>query len=330
MDFYTKIDIPKLPFDLDHKSKLLMLGSCFIESIGEQLTLARFDVNINPFGILYNPLSIAKSLEILINEQMFTEKDLFEYKEQFHSFYHHSRYSHTDKLACLTNINISLQKGSKYLQEADVLILTFGTSYVYQHKEKEQIVGNCHKLPAASFDRYRLSINEIFSCWSLLIDQLKSINPKLNILFTVSPIRHLSDGAHDNQLSKSTLLIAIDELCKTKECYYFPSYEIVLDELRDYRFFKEDMVHPTDVAISYIWERFGDTFFTPVTKQVMAEWRKIQGAIGHRPFNTEGDNYKRFLEQTLLKIRAFSDKYKYICCDKEIELLQEKIEDKTV
>lgn len=327
MDFYTKIDIPHFSFNIGHKDNILMLGSCFIESIGGELEKSKFNLNLNPFGVLYNPQSIAQALELLIEKREFTEQDLFEYCGLFHSFYHHSRYSDMDVEHCLKKINNSLNKASFDLYNADILILTFGTAYVYRHKARNMIVGNCHKLPASEFDRYRLSVNDIVIRWQQLLRQLKAINPKLKVLFTVSPIRHLKDGAHDNQLSKSTLLLAVEELCQMSGENYFPSYEIVLDELRDYRFYKEDMIHPDNVAIAYIWERFGETFFTADTQQIITEWQKIESAISHRPFNAQGNEYKRFLEQTLLKAETFGNKYPYICCEREIELLKEKIKE---
>lgn len=188
------------------------------------------------------------------------------------------------------------------------------------------VVGNCHKLPASDFDRYRLSVDDIAGDWESLIGELKQINPALQIIFTVSPIRHMKDGAHENQLSKSVLLLAIDKLReKTDGLHYFPSYEIVLDELRDYRFYNDDMTHPNTMAIKYIWERFSDTYFSAEAHPVMEEWNKIYLALNHRPFNAETDEYKHFLRQTLLKIKAFNEKYPYICCSAEASELESRL-----
>lgn len=328
MQFTTKIDIPTSDVNIDHKSRILMFGSCFIENIGEELTQNKFNADVNPFGVLYNPLSISRSLDMLIRNRQITEDDLFGHKGLYHSFYHHSKFSDVNKEAALQKMNHRISQASKNLPHTDILFITFGTAYVYGHKELELIVGNCHKLPASAFHRSRLSIDTIVENWSRLIDNLHKINPKLQIIFTVSPIRHLKDGAHENQLSKSILLLAVDKLCSTYPyAHYFPSYEIVLDELRDYRFYNEDMVHPSNTAIQYIWQRFGKTYFSDTTMQIINEWKKISAALAHRPFNTQTSEYKQFLKQTLLKLQTFENKYPYIYCANEITNTEAKIKD---
>lgn len=325
MDFTTKIEIPKPDFHITQQNRLLMIGSCFIENIGEQLDKHKFNIITNPFGILYNPISISQSLEMLIGNKVFTEDDIFCHKGLYHSFYHHSRFSAVDKDVCLTKINQALDLGAKRLQQADVLFITFGTAYVFRFKDNNMVVGNCHKLPASRFDRYRLDVDTIVDNWAALIAELRVFNSHLKIIFTVSPIRHLKDGAHDNQLSKSTLLLAVDKLCQSNsDTYYFPSYEIVLDELRDYRFYSEDMIHPATVAIKYIWQRFRDVYFTDETSSIADEWVKIDASIKHRPFNEDSEEHKFFLRQTLLKLKTFQNKYPYICCEREIAQLLAK------
>ncbi len=326
MEFRTKVEILNSYIRISHRSRLLMLGSCFIENIGKQLIDNKFDVDLNPFGILYNPASIARSLQILLDNYQFTEKDVFQYKGLYNSFLHHGLFSHADKEEALSHINKRIDKASEYLENADFLIITFGTSYIFRHKKSNTVVSNCHKLPAASFERYMLSVTEIADEWISLIGKMQGLNPALKIIFTVSPIRHMKDGAHDNQLSKSTLLLAVDKICKSAEnCYYFPSYEIVMDELRDYRFYNEDMVHPSPIAVKYIWERFCEAYTDESTQEIMREWRKIQQSLDHRPLNTQSDDYKHFLRQTLLKLKAFADKYPYICCNEEISVLESKL-----
>lgn len=323
MEFRTKIDIPASETPITHRSRILMFGSCFIENMGKLLIDNKFNVNLNPFGILYNPQSISQAIRFLLTGKRFTEEDIYEYKGAFHSPWHHGAFSDTDKDRCLNKINNSLDKAENDLKNADILIITFGTSYVFRSKDTGVVVGNCHKLPANHFDRYRLDIDTITQYWNKLIKELKEVNPSLRILFTVSPIRHLKDGAHDNQLSKSTLLLAIDKLIQTNpDTSYFPSYEIVLDELRDYRFYKEDMTHPSATAIKYIWERFSETYFDEKTLKAMNEWQKIFLAIRHKPSNAQSDEYKDFLRQTLLKLEAFNKKYPYICCKEELSNLQ--------
>ncbi|MFV0538514.1 MAG: GSCFA domain-containing protein [Dysgonomonas sp.] len=326
MDFRTKIDIPKSGLDISHRSRILMFGSCFIENIGRLLIDNKFKANLNPFGVLYNPLSISQALQSLVNEQTFTGDDIFEYKGLYHSFSHHSSFSHSDKEKCLEQINRRFKQASDELRQSDVLFITFGTAYVFRNRKSGKIVGNCHKLPANNFDRYRLSVEDIVEDWNTLLQKLKEINPSLQVVFTVSPIRHLKDGAHDNQLSKSILLLAIDELCKSNQSlYYFPSYEIVLDDLRDYRFYNEDMVHPNSVAVRYIWERLIETYMHNETCLIIDEWRKIFSALNHRPLNVDSEEYKLFLRQTLLKLKAFDEKYPYICCEEEISDIENRI-----
>lgn len=327
MEFRTKIDIPLSDIAITYQSRIVMFGSCFIENMGRLLIDNKFNVNLNPFGILYNPQSISQAIRILLSGKRFTDKDVFEYKEAYHSLWHHGSFSDTDKDKCLDKINTALAKAAEDLKTADFLVITFGTAYVFRSREKDMVVGNCHKLPATHFDRYRLDINTITEDWSKLIKELREVNPSLYILFTVSPIRHLKDGAHDNQLSKSTLLLAIDKLLQANmNISYFPSYEIVLDELRDYRFYNEDMVHPNTITIKYIWERFSDTYFSGDTRHIMKEWEKIYLAINHRPSDIRSREYQHFLRQTLLKLGAFNEKYPYICCKGDIANLQSKLE----
>ncbi|MDR1089615.1 MAG: GSCFA domain-containing protein [Prevotella sp.] len=326
MDFRTKIGIPKPGLQISHKSRILMFGSCFIENVGRLLIDNKFNANLNPFGVLYNPQWISRALQRLIDEQKFTDNDIFEYKGLYHSFYHHSSFSHYDKEQCLDQINSRFGQASDDLRKADILFVTFGSAYVFRNKESGKVVGNCHKLPAGRFDRYRLSVEDIVEDWCSLLKRLKEINPMLQVVFTVSPVRHLKDGAHDNQLSKSVLLLAIDELCKPdKSTYYFPSYEIVMDELRDYRFYNEDMVHPDSVAVRYIWERFAETYMPEETHVIIEEWRKIFSALNHRPLHVDSEEYKFFLRQTLLKLTAFDEKYPYICCEDEISDIKNRI-----
>jgi len=326
MDFRIEIDIPKSEIEISHRSHILMFGSCFIENIGKLLVDNRFNVNLNPFGILYNPASIARNIRVLLDNYEFSDNDIFEYKGLFNSFCHHGSFSDVSKERCLSKICKSTNRASEDIKKSDVLIFTFGTSYVFRHKEKDIVVGNCHKLPTADFDRYRLRVEDIVGDWSVLIKQIRQHNPDVKIIFTVSPIRHMKDGAHDNQLSKSVLLLAVDELCKSNEdCQYFPSYEIVLDELRDYRFYNEDMIHPNGTAVKYIWDRFSDAYIGQEAKSIMDEWNKIHLALNHRPLNPQSDEYKHFLRQTLLKIEAFENKYPYICCREEVSSLKSRL-----
>ncbi len=326
MNFRTTIDIPKSKIEINHQSKILMLGSCFTSNMGQKLIDNKFDACLNPFGVLYNPTSIANGLKILIDEKEFSEDDLFFDKGLYNSFHHHSSFSDANKGISLELINQNLQVANKRLKDADILFITFGTSYVYEYLPTGEVVGNCHKLPSKEFRRYKLSEADILKQWRDLILELKRLNPKLQIIFTVSPIRHLRDGAHDNQLSKATLLLAVNKLCEiNSDVHYFPSYEIMLDDLRDYRFYAEDLIHPNNLAIEYIWKIFKDVYLAKESEAIIAEWKNIQKAIEHRPFNEETEEHIHFLKQTLLRLDNFGTKYKFILLTRERELLEERI-----
>jgi len=326
MEFRKKVEISKSELSIDYQSKLMLMGSCFAENIGEKFLGNKFNVNVNPFGILYNPASISVVLRRIMDQAIFSESELRENNGLFTSFMHHGSFSKPTKGEMLDAINDSFQIAIDDLKSTDIIIVTFGTAYVYSLKESGAVVANCHKFPASMFDRERMSVQSIVDMWSRTIEDLREINSSLRFLFTVSPIRHWKDGAHNNQLSKATLLLSIDELVnKYDDAYYFPSYEIVLDELRDYRFYTEDMVHPNNTTIEYIWEIFSDVYFDESTQKVMSEWQQISRAISHRPFNPNTGEHKQFLRQTLLKVNELRKKYPYFDLDKEAELLTQKL-----
>jgi lysophospholipase L1-like esterase len=307
MEFRTQIAVKKASQSILHQSRILMLGSCFTENIGERLYASGFNVDVNPFGIQYNPLSIAAALNLLLNKRDFTVNDLFQHEGSWHSFMHHSRFSGNSAQETLQNINTRLQASSDFLNKSDYLIITLGTAWIYELKENGQIVSNCHKLPESTFNRRRISVEDIVNTYTPILQIFKSSN--LQIIFTVSPIRHWKDGAHENNLSKSVLLLAIDELQRQFDSVsYFPAYELLLDDLRDYRFYTEDMLHPNSTAINYIWEKFSDCYFSDKTKQIASEVEKLNRMKQHRPFNTEGEEYRKFcevLEKKKIEIKNF-------------------------
>lgn len=320
MEFHIKTDITPLKPRLCHSDKLMVMGSCFATHIGSRLQQMKWQVEVNPFGVLYNPLSIAEALRRLINQRLFAEGELCEFPDGgWNTWLHHSSYSHSDKRAALTSINESLMSASLLLAEASTLIITLGTAWVFRLKEGDIVVGNCHKMPDRIFVRQCLAIEEIVAEYKALFEQLWHVNPKLRILFTVSPVRHLKDGLHGNQLSKSTLLLAVDELCRQfpERLHYFPAYEIVVDELRDYRFYAEDMAHPSAQAINYVWEEFVDYCVDPEAQKFMEQWDKISRALGHRPFNSGSEQYRQFVLQTILKVDALKEQYPYIDIENE-------------
>ena len=261
----TPVIVPQLPFNVDYSTGIVSLGSCFADEIGARLQEGDFHVELNPFGALYNPASIAAAVRRLMEDREIGMEDLVEHEGLWHSWHHHGSFSRTTPEETLAACNGRIQQAHKALKEASMLMVTFGTAWVFE-KEGE-IVANCHKLPPQMFVRRRMTVEEIVALWQPLLQELSTYYPKLNVLFTVSPIRHMADGAHGNQLSKSTLLLAVDELVRNTRCHYFPSYEIVLDELRDYRFYDEKMTHPTSVAVDVVWERFQRATMLPAIRE---------------------------------------------------------------
>ena len=246
-NLFTKVEMPAISSEILHSDKIMLMGSCFADNIGERLKSAKFNCLANPFGTLYNPLSISQALRQVISGRIYSEGDeeLFRGNDGlWHSWMHHSRFSSADMSECISTINSSISKASFQLKDIDKLIITFGSSWVYRLKRNGSVVANCHKQNDKLFNRERLTPEEIVSEWNTLVSELKTMSPKLEIIFTVSPIRHRKDGFHANQLSKAGLLLAVDSICSSNSsfCSYFPAYEIMMDELRDYRFYADDML----------------------------------------------------------------------------------------
>ena len=325
----TEVDLPVFTKKVGYRHQSMMMGSCFAENSGNHLLELCFPITVNPFGILYNPLSIANSLTTLVENKKFTGLDLFFHENQYHSFSHHSKFSGTDQVKMLDLINAKVKEGHNALKESSHLFVTFGTSWVFRNKESGKVISNCHKLPGILFDRYRLSVAHITEIWVPLIKQLVKLNPDLHIVFTVSPIRHLKDGAHDNQLSKSTLLLAIDDLINefgTDNVSYFPSYELLLDELRDYRYYASDLTHPSDVAIELIREKFEMSLFDQEAKAISSEMGKLVRASKHRSQNFNNIGFQVFIKNNIEIAQKIQNKYSFIDIGSLIKNLKEKIE----
>ena len=271
-----------MPFSIDFNTGIVSLGSCFSDEIGLRLQEGGFLIEQNPFGTLYNPASIASALHRIIDDREIGEKDLVEHEGVWHSWRHHGSFSRPTKEECMEACNSRLHQAHQALKDASLLMVTFGSAWVYELSSPlvegggwgAAVVANCHKLPPQNFVRRCLSIDEIVTLWQSLLQELSTFNSQLSTIFTVSPIRHMADGAHGNQLSKSTLLLAIDELVhfhintlEHSHIYYFPAYEIVLDELRDYRFYGPDMVHPSSLAVDVVWDRFQSASMTPSVRE---------------------------------------------------------------
>ncbi len=302
MKFTTPINI-KPNKTIDHNSRIVMLGSCFAENIGKKLIECGFNVVINPMGILYNPISIHHALERIIEGREFTEDELFYHNGLWASFMHHGSFSHSDKTEALKVMNERLKEGHEQLKNATHLIITFGSAEVYEQEGK--VVSNCHKLPSRHFTHRLLSINEITTSYSTLFPTPCSLLP----IFTISPVRYLGEGAHHGQLNKATLLLATDKICQEKGADYFPSYEIMMDELRDYRYYASDMIHPSEVAVDYIFERFAETYFTDEAIRTAEEVKKIKKSLSHRPLHPDSEEYLKFKKKLSLQIETITKKY---------------------
>lgn len=313
MKFRTEVDIPSYGFKISHADKIFLTGSCFVENIGNKLDRYLFDICLNPFGIVYNPASIVSQLETVLSGKIYTEKDLQKHNELFFSFDHHGDFSDVSAQKSLEKINTRLEKAGQYLKSADYFFFTFGTAWIYRHNQTGKIVANCHKLPASEFTRERLSPEEITSSFTNIISQIKQINPTTKFIFTVSPVRHWKDGAIENNLSKSILTVAIHEIIKNaKDTFYFPSFEIVYDELRDYRFYARDMIHLNDTAVDFIWEKFTDAFFDDATLKLVNRIEKIRKDLEHRPLFPGTESHNKFIAATQRKIKKLKNEFPFL------------------
>jgi len=320
MQLQTNIHINPFECKLRHANKILMLGSCFATNIGERLADAKFNVCINPFGVIYNPASIANGIKILLENRSFTENDLLLHNGLYYSFSFHSSFSGVEKQSVLDKMNMAKSRGHEFIKNAENILLTFGSSTAYRHVMTNEIVANCHKLPSCEFEKIDLDIAEIVKLTNATIHNIREINSKVNFIFTVSPIRYLTIGEHGNQLSKSRLLLAINEICNANSrCYYFPAYEIMMDELRDYRFYADDMLHPATLAIDYIWQQFANVAIADESLVIMEEIKKIQAAKMHRPFNPNSAEHKNFLKTYFEKTKQLQQKYPTINLYAELE-----------
>ncbi|MFD2725380.1 GSCFA domain-containing protein [Hyunsoonleella rubra] len=303
MNLQTKISFSKKSNNLiDYESNILLIGSCFSENIGEKLGYFKFQNTRNPFGILFNPKAIETLIENAVRQKVYKDSDVFFHNEQWHSFDAHSKLSRTAKEDLLNQLNRQIDLTAQQLNKSKHIIITLGTAWVYRHQDSDSIVANCHKVPQKQFQKELVSIDSIFESLQNIIDLIKSVNPIATIIFTVSPVRHLRDGFVENTLSKSHLISAIHQFLNSSNRSlsgvetYFPSYEIMMDELRDYRFYAEDMIHPNQTAIDYIWERFKSVWISEDSFQTMEAVDTIQRGLQHKPFNPHSEAHQKFLQ----------------------------------
>ncbi|WP_395061664.1 GSCFA domain-containing protein [Flavobacterium sp.] len=303
MNFTTKIAIEKHQNPIDYTSKILSLGSCFAENIGAKFDYFKFQNTTNPFGIIFNPVSIEKLANRIVNKIEFTENDIFFHNDLWHCYEVHSDLSHSSKEEFLQNLNEIISFSYSQIVSLTHCIITYGTSWIYKNKVSNEVVANCHKVTQNQFDKEILSADKIEKSIKSTIDLIQKINPNCQFIFTISPVRHIKDGFVENQRSKAHLITAIQNLqLATCNSQYFPSYEILMDELRDYRFYADDMLHPSQIAIDYIWIKFFENYVSETEFETMNEVCSIQKSLLHRAFNPDTENHQKFLKNLQQKI----------------------------
>lgn len=303
---FMPVQIPASSWKIGYDDQILLMGSCFADSMCAKLHEHYFRVEGNPFGVLYNPASIAMAIEMARKSQTIEDKDLVEHGGLWHSMAHHGVFSDIDMAVVLDKCNGSIVALRQALENATVITITFGTAWVYEYAGK--VVGNCHKIPANQFVRRRMTVEEIVAAWQPLVEAM----PDKKWLFTVSPIRHVKDGLHENHINKGILLQAVEQLTKQSGCSYFPAYEIMLDELRDYRYYAEDMVHPSSMAVEYIWQRLVETYMTADTQAEMKTLHQLWRDEHHRFIHPDSMEAKRFLERLGQKKHELQEDYPWI------------------
>lgn len=320
MQFHLNYTPAPSSVKISHPDKILLIGSCFAENIGEKLIHSKFQTLINPNGILFNPASISAALRSYIIPEVQSQKQEINNGLYF-SFEHHGSFSSPKKEELDDKIKKATRSAHKHLKEVKFLVITFGSAFAYRHLKSNQIVANCHKLPQQDFKKELLSVNNIVADYTLLFEELKKFNPQLNIIFTVSPVKYLRDGIIENNLSKATLIQSVHQLqTAIADCSYFPAYELVTDDLRDYRFYKEDMAHPNNQAIDYVWEKFSDVYFSEETNSLIKHIQDITQAAQHRPINENTEQHQKFKQTYFQKCNELEQKYPYLNFSREKQI----------
>lgn len=324
MDFSTEVQIPLSEFKIDYTKNLMFVGSCFAQNISQRFVDLKFNALVNPFGTIYNPLSIGQMFDNIDSGKQYTEKDVFCDHGMWNCWDAHSSLSSRNKEECLANLNSAVSRTSEFLKKTDVAFITLGTAYVYFMKLGGMVVSNCHRQEASLFGRELISVEEAARALERVVGVLQKINPQIKVVFTVSPLRHLNDGAHGNNLSKSTLHLAVAQVeAKYPETVsYFPSYEIVMDELRDYRFYDSDMVHLSNVAEDYIFERMGKAYFDCRTLENVELVKKFMKATNHKVVDSDSPKNKAFAEKHIALAKTLMEQIPGLDLQKEIEQFQ--------
>lgn len=326
MEFRTTIKTGEGNGLMSHSDKMMLIGSCFSDNIGARLRHAMVDALVNPTGTVFNPLSIAATVRRIVDAEPVAGMDLFQQNGVWNSYDFHSRFSMAAKEATLQRMNTRIEEAHRHLRLCDTLILTLGTAVVYRLRATGQVVANCHKVPQHEFTRSMAGVDEMVEALTATVERLRNYNPGLHILFTVSPIRHIADGLEMNSLSKASLRVAVGEVVRRYEglAGYFPAYEIMMDDLRDYRFYAPDMVHPSEVAIDYIWQAFQATYFDDRSTQAIARCERVSKRLQHRPMSHNREVVERFNADTALVVRNLVKEYPYI---KEIKEISDLLDD---
>ncbi len=330
MKFHYEFDIKRAPSPIQHTHKLLLLGSCFTENIGEKLRKHKFSTLENPNGILFNPISVAEAMNAYIENSQIHASEIFQHNETWHSWKHHSRYSGITAEDCVDKINGSTTKAHQYLKQADHLLITLGSAWVYMLTDKAanakpgDIAANNHKASADWFAKRLMTAQETTELLDHMLSRLLLFNSGLQIIFTISPVRHLREGVIENNRSKAVLIQAVHQLVEKYEAlYYFPAYELVIDDLRDYRFYAEDLVHPNYQATQYVWEKFTDACMNDDTRSLMKEIAEINLAYQHKPFNPDTTHHQKFLKSYFEKTTILKEKHPYLDLEKELDYFSE-------
>jgi hypothetical protein len=316
---------------IGYRDNLFLIGSCFSENMGAKLNTHLFKVFENPHGVLFNPMSVAQSLSDCINKKQYTEAELFELNEVWNSWQHHSRFSGVTTKEALEKINESISKAHTFLKTADHIVITLGSAWVYQLNSQSphsagQVVANNHKAPAAWFDKYLMKPDVLVILLKKLIEDLLQFNAHLQIIFTISPVRHLREGLVENNRSKAVLIQAVHEIVETsKQTAYFPSYEYVIDDLRDYRFYSEDLVHPNYAASNYVWEKWVETYMNEETQNIMKQVAELQLAMQHKPFFAGSSQHRAFLETCIAKSERLLSLYPYLPLHDQVQFFKQGI-----
>ncbi|MEO5648140.1 MAG: GSCFA domain-containing protein [Chitinophagaceae bacterium] len=311
---------------MNHSQKILLLGSCFTDHIGDRLKELKFSICQNPHGIIYDPFSINRCIKHFAEAKKFTHTDLVLHNELWHSWDHHSSYSGPDPLEVIDGMNSSVESASKFIQEAEWIIITLGSSYAYQLTGNGQYVANCHKAPAGWFQKQLISINDSIEALQGALNSLQKLYAGIKIILTVSPVRHVKDGITENNRSKARLIEVVHQLASNNNnVFYFPAFELAIDVLRDYRFYKEDMVHPNHLAINYIFEKFSEVFFEKPTQELNAEIENILIAKNHKAFHPRSEAHQNFLRNQIDKAQQLCKRHPSLDLSAEINYFEENL-----